>query len=295
MTNRRRRRQSSRHVKTLVQDLRSPSYWYLGPKASAEEIEALRSQTEFQLRARRGWEVGVPLLAVALVWALFGAPIISTFFPPRPDPLYASRILAWSFQSSVDLGMGFATLALLLIFLPFVAKVLKPFDWKAPARRSIRGIGIVGAGLGLAAFAAFAFANDISIGRENLDLMGPLILRDFYVAHVINLGVAPGPFNIRVIGVNATVALSIAISCILVYRLEQGVLTALTKAFTLFAAPAVMVFEIGLLLFGPSTMPLQATNLLIGSPLASLLTNWFLLVVSSGIFAIGLAHKQLRF
>ncbi|MGD0477931.1 MAG: hypothetical protein ABSB29_07180 [Nitrososphaerales archaeon] len=255
----------------------------------------MRSQTEFRLRARKAWAVGVPLLAVALVSAFLSGPIILTLIPPGLDASYASRILTWSFQSSVDLGMGFATLALLLVFLPSVAQVLKPLDWRAPARRTIKGIGLIGAVSGLAVFAAFAFADAISIGGPNLRLMGPLILRNFYLAHAIDLNHAPGPFNIHVIGVNATVALSVAISFILVYRLEQGLFTALSKAFTLFAAPAVMVFEIGLLFFGPFTMPLQAANFLVGSPLASILTNWFLLVVSSGLFAIGLAHKKLGF
>lgn len=278
------------------ESIEASGYWYLSPQALAEEAEASRSQTEFRLRARKVRAVGVSLLAVALVSALLGGPIISTFIPPSPDAFYWPRILIWSLQSLEDIGMGFAALAILLVFLSSVARELKPLAlarWRIPARRAIRGIGLVGAVSGLAVFATLAFADVISIGGPNLNLIGPLILRDFYVAHVVDLGYAPGPFNISVIGVNATVALSVAISCMLVYRLEQGVLTALSKAFTLFAAPTVMIFEIGLLLFGPATMPLQATNFLVGSPLASLLTNWFLLVVSSGLFAIGLAHKKL--
>jgi hypothetical protein len=278
--------------------INASGYWYPSPEARAEETEASKSQTEFRLRARKVRAVGVSLLAVAFVSAFMGGPIISTFIPPNPDALYWSRILFWSYQSLEDIIMGFATLALLLIFLSSVAKELKPLSrarWRTPVRRAIKGIGLVGAVSGLAVFATLAFADVISIGGPNLYLMGPLILRDFYVTHVIDLVYAPGPFNINIIGVNATVALSVAISCMLVYRLEQGILTALSKAFTLVGAPAVMIFEIGLLLFGPATMPLQATNYLVGSPLANLLTNWFLLVVSSGLFAIGLAHKKLGF
>jgi len=294
MTNPQRSHHNPRPGEAPVQYRKYPRYWYLSPQARAEEALTSRSRIEFRMKARKAWAVGVPLLAVALVSAYFGGPIILTSFPPGSDASYASGILAWSFQSSVDLSMGFATLALLLIFFPFVAE-LKSLNWRIPAHRTIKDIGLVGAVSGLTVFAAFAFADAISIGGPNLRLMGPLILRNFYLAHVIDLNHAPGPFNIDVIGVNATVALSVAVSCMLLYRLEQGVFTALSKAFTLFAAPAVMVFEIAMLLFGPATMPLQAANFLVGSPLASILTNWFLLVVSSGLFAIGLAHEKLGF
>jgi hypothetical protein len=33
---------------------------------------------------------------------------------------------------------------------------------------------------------------------------------------------------------------------------------------------------------------------LTSTPLSGILTNWFVFVVSTGLFAIGLAHKRLR-
>src|SRR5208337_3129793 len=225
MTNPQRSHRNPKPIKAPVQYLKYLGYWYTSPQARTEEAEVSRSQTEFRLRARKIRAVGVPLLAVALVSAFLGGPIISTFIPASPDTLYWSRILLWSSQSLEELAMGFAALALLLIFLSSVAKELKPLErarWKTHARRAIKGLGLVGAVSGLAVFGAFAFADVISIGGPNLNLMGPLILRNFYVAHVIDLTYAPGPFNIDVIGANATGALSVAISCMLVYRLEQG-------------------------------------------------------------------------
>jgi hypothetical protein len=249
----------------------------------------LKSQTESRPKAR---VVGVWLFVAALALALLGGLTTPTFDPTSPNAAYWFNILTWSSQSVEELALGVLTLALLLIFLSFVATELERFDWRIPVPRAVRYIGLGGAISGLVVFAALAFADVISIGDHNLDVMGPLILRSFYVAHVIDLNHVPGPFNIDVIGKNATVALVGSISCMLVYRLEQGVLTALSKAVTLFAAPAVMIFEIGLLLFGPATMPLQAANFLVGSPLAGILTNWFLLVVSSGLYALELANRR---
>jgi hypothetical protein len=233
------------------------------------------------------------LFAAALVLALLGGIVIPTFNPTSPNTVYTFNILTWSYQSLEELALGLMTLALLLIFLSLVATELKRFDRWIPVPRAVRYIGLGGAMLGLVVFAALAFVDVISIGGSNLDVIGPLILRNFYVAHVIDLNHAPGPFNIDVIGKNATVALAGSIPCMFVYRLEQGVLTALTKAVTLFAAPAAMAFEIGLLLFGPITMPLQVTNFLVNvPPLAGILTNWFLLVVSSGLFVLELANRR---
>ncbi|MGP8125110.1 MAG: hypothetical protein ACLQEQ_04475 [Nitrososphaerales archaeon] len=209
------------------------------------------------------------------------------------NEVYWFNIMSWSSQGSADVAMGFATLAVLLLFVTVFAKKLKRFDRKINAPRPIRDVGRIGAMSGLGVFAVLAFADDASIGAGNLSLMGPLILRNFYVNHVLNLNNVPGPFNISVIGEIAFIALSVAISFRLVCRLEQGVLTAFSQAVTLFAAPAVMVFEMGLFIFGPITMPLQVANILLGTPLAGILTNWFVLVVSSGLFALGLSHKRL--
>jgi len=249
----------------------------------------LMSQIEFRPKART---VGVPLFVLALILALIGGVVAPAFFPTSQSAVYWFTLLNWLAQSVEDLGLGFAALAILLILLSFFNSELKTFDLKVPLSRTFRVIGLVGGTSAMGVFAALGIANDISIGGGNLNLIGPLILRNLYVAHVIDLNHIPGIFNISVIGWNATVALSLSILFMAVYRLEQGILTAFWKSVTLFAAPAVMAFEIGLLLFGPSTMPLQATNFLIGTPLASVLTNWFLLVVSSGLFVLGLASRR---
>jgi hypothetical protein len=235
----------------------------------------------------------VRLFVVALVLAVLGGLTIPTFNPASPSAAYWFDILMWSSQSLEEVALGLVAMALLLIFLSFVNIELKRFDRRIPVPRAIRYFGLGGALLGLSVFAVLAFADVISIGGYNLNVMGPLLLRDFYVAHVIDLNRVSGPFNINVIGKNATIALAGSISCMFVCRLENGVLTALSKTVTLFAAPVVMSFEIGLLLFGPATMPQHVTNLLTNVfPLDGILTNWFLLVVSSGLFALELANRR---
>ena len=260
-----------------------------GPQSGSDQVVALKPHLDALQRVRL---TGVLLFAVALVSFFLGGLTIPTFIPAGTSAAHWFDILTWSVQSLDKLGMGFLAMALLLVLLSFVAPELKQLDVRVHAPRVLKRVSLVGAVSGLLFFAVLAFADVISIGNANLDLLGPLVLHNFYVAHVIDLNHTPGPFNINVIGENATVALSVAILFMFVYRLEQGALTALSKAITLFAAPAVMVFEIGLLLFGPATMSLQATNILIGSPLAAILTNWFLLVISSGLFAMGLARRK---
>jgi len=238
--------------------------------------------------------VAFSLFVVALALAAAGALIPPASLPTSPNAVYWFWLTTWSSHSLEELVTGFATLAIFLFVLSLVVTELRQYDIGVPLGRAIRSVGLAGAVLAMAFFGAFAFADDISIGVGNpsLNPLGPLIFRSFYLAHVIDLGSAPGPFNISGIGWNATIALSLAILCMIVYRLEQGLLTAVWKSVTMFAAPAVLAFEIGLLLFGPYTMPLQATNYLIGTTFAIIFTNWFLLVVSSGLFALGLASRR---
>jgi hypothetical protein len=82
--------------------------------------------------------------------------------------------------------------------------------------------------------------------------------------------------------------------CLMAYFLNRGIVKAFKDALRFFVFPALMVFELGLLFVDTKEMPRHATMFLASTPLAGILTNWFVLVVSSGLFAIGLAHKRLR-
>jgi len=274
-------------VPIAPQSLGYPGYWYVRPEPQVMDgttVTQMRSKTEARA-------LGVPLFGLAIFLAILGSLIIPTTLPTSSN-LYWFRVLTWSSESLEDLSMGFAALAVFLILLSFVAADLRRFDVGFHLNRVVRMASLVCALSAIGVFLTLAIADDISIGGMNLDLIGPLVLRDLYVAHVIDLNHVQGIFNINVIGWNATVAVSTAILFMFVYRVNQGILTAIWKAITLFASPAVMAFEIGLLLFGPSTMTLQVTNYLIGSPLASILTNWFLLVVSAGLFMLGLTTRK---
>jgi hypothetical protein len=77
------------------------------------------------------------------------------------------------------------------------------------------------------------------------------------------------------------------------YFLDRGILRAFKETLRFFVLPALMIFELGLLFVDTKEMTLHATLFLASTPLSGILTNWFVFVVSSGLFAIELAHKRL--
>ena len=81
--------------------------------------------------------------------------------------------------------------------------------------------------------------------------------------------------------------------CLVAYFLKKGILKAFKDALRFFVFPALMIFELLLLFVDTKEMPRHVTMFLASTPLSGILTNWFVLVVSSGLFAIGLSYKRL--
>ncbi|MGP8124323.1 MAG: hypothetical protein ACLQEQ_00400 [Nitrososphaerales archaeon] len=204
--------------------------------------------------------------------------------------VYWFNVLSWCSQTCADVAIGLATLAVLFYFMSVVAQRVKRLDRRLPVPRPIRDLALLGAVSGLAIFALLAF---LDVVTTPIRIPGPLILSNVLSANVHYYGGPPPISLLETIGQEGFGAFIAATCCVFVYRLTEGVWTALGKALALFAAPVLVAFEVALLVFTPINMPIQATEFLVGSPLGAVLTNWFVLVVSSGLFVLGLARSRL--
>jgi hypothetical protein len=79
------------------------------------------------------------------------------------------------------------------------------------------------------------------------------------------------------------------------YFLDRGISNAFKDTLRFFIFPALMIFELWLLLVDTQEMPLRVTMFLASTPLSGILTNWFVFVVSSGLFIIEILRKRLQF
>lgn len=229
-----------------------------------------------------GASLGLALLAFAL-----------------PTPASAYWMFSWLDQDFWDLAMGSAALAVLfLIASVFVPKMPKDRNLHVP--RAVRDIALLGALSGLILFAVFAFYSVVS--TSVLDYPGPFLFAGYIYPRFMpyNSGIFATMFNGHpslwtstglTFGETGFAVLTMASACVLVYWLGDGVLNALGRAVAFFAAPVAVAFEVAMLLFAPSQMPVHATKFL--GPLSDLLTNWFVLVIASGLLALGLVHRRL--
>jgi hypothetical protein len=200
---------------------------------------------------------------------------------------YANLSTIWLYQSYGDLSMGFAAVAALFLLAPVVVPRI-PKGPEVPVPRIVRVVVLVGALAGLAVYASMAIVLLFSFNPATVASFGPLILGSYYDAHWVNLNLVSGPYSLETIGQNAFIFLLASTLCIFVFRLREGVSTALEKAVTLLAAPAAMAYEIGLLLFGSFYMPVHATRFLALNPYTSaIVTNWFVLIVASSLTLLG--------
>jgi hypothetical protein len=89
-------------------------------------------------------------------------------------------------------------------------------------------------------------------------------------------------------------ALVLAAAGVAVFRLNRGVLSALRDSAVCFVAPALALFELGLWRLVPA-MTFQELSQAASWELNSvpLVSNWLVLVVSSGLFVLGMAHNRL--
>ncbi len=203
------------------------------------------------------------------------------------SPCYSNLVPIWLYQSFGDMSIGFFALTGLALLEPVIVPRV-PKGPKVSVPRIARVVALVGALAGLVALASFDIVDLFSFNPARLGSLGPRILGSYYNASWVNLNLAPYPYSLDTIGLNAFITLLASASCVFVYRLREGVFPALAKAVTLLAAPAVMAFEIGLLLFGPFYMPVHAMRILASYPYAAaVVTNWFVLIVASYLTFLG--------
>jgi len=213
--------------------------------------------------------------------------------------LYQFNLSVWAHSGLVQLALSFAVLGGLVLASILAAPKLKRFDRRVPVPRAVGDTGLLVAMGGFTVFLVYVFI-DIAIsfppvmrgeGALHAFILLPQMnwLWGFY-ANYTHLAYLTLPESF---GVQAFYVLAAGTFGAFVYHLKGGILSALAKAITLLWAPAVMVLTFGLLLLAPEYMPLQATKFLIGSPYAGILTNWFALALSSGLFAFMIIHRRL--
>lgn len=243
-----------------------------------------------------GASLGLALLAFALPAPPSGyeMPISSAW----PSQLPGSWTLWWLHQDFWDLTMGFAALAALFLLASVVVpKTPKGRIFHVP--RAGRDIALLSALSGLILFAVFAFYSVVS--TSVYDYPGPFLFAGYIYPYFTpyNSGIFAAMFNGQpslwtstglTFGETGFAVLTVASACVLVYWLGGGILNALGDAVTLFAAPVGVAFEVAMLLFAPSQMPVHAMKFL--GPLSDLLTNWFVFVIASGLLALGLVQRR---
>ena len=90
--------------------------------------------------------------------------------------------------------------------------------------------------------------------------------------------------NMPNFGIFAFASMLLAVAGLTAYRRKEGLFSSLKAAVLLFAAPSVVLLEIGLLVVSPTSMATHVTNF---AP--SFLTNWVVLAVASLLTLWGIA------
>ncbi|MGD0146419.1 MAG: hypothetical protein ABSB53_06185 [Nitrososphaerales archaeon] len=271
--------------------------------------------------------VVVVLLGVVAVFALLALLVPAPIHPgiqghPTPEMLrdyyhevYVYSFLLLLFRGYGPLAIGFAALADLVVIVE-VAGPKMPKGPKPSIHRAVRDTTLLGAVAGVFIFFSIFVLYDIASTSPNdrpnpLLVLGPnecpgpasvccpnaVCLNHYYVYMTTAFFAHEGPPHPVVpltFGEAGFVLLTAATLCVFVYRLngKEDLLTALTRTVTLFAAPVIVAFEFVLLIFIPTTMSSRVTNFLIGTALEKILTNWFVLVIASGLFVLELAHRR---
>jgi hypothetical protein len=188
----------------------------------------------------------------------------------------------WLHLTIYQIAISFIALAVLSIFISPVVRKLRRFDQKFAVPNRYKFIARIGFGVAVVVFAIFGYVTATSHDNS--------WSRSFLVAfYAIFPG---GAFFFGVLGFTFFVSATL---CLLTSLLERGTINALTETFRFFVFPAIMVFELWLSLSDTAEMSIHATLFLSYTPLTGIVTNWFVFVVSTGLFALGLAYKKLEF
>ncbi len=210
----------------------------------------------------------VPFLIVSLTFALF------YFIAPFSTP--------WLHQTYSQIAISFAALAIMSFLMFVTVPTPKMFCQKFVEPRVIRGIALLGSILSTIIFAIFGYitatSHNNSASREAL----VAFYSEFPEGHYL-------------FGVFGLAFFAFASICLMTYLLDRGMLTAFKDTLRFFIFPVIMIFELWLLLVDTQEMPLRVTMFLASTPLSGILTNWFVFVVSSGLFVIEILPERLQF
>jgi hypothetical protein len=210
----------------------------------------------------------VVFFAASLASALF------YFITPASTP--------WLHQTIGQVAVSFVALAVLCSFMFTYVPTTSRLNRKFAVPRAIRRIALLGFFVSAITFSFFGF---ITATSHNVHVSRAILL-EFYHAF------PEGNFLFGVFGLAFFLSSSL---CLMAYFLDRGTDRAFNDTLRFFVFPALMVFELFLFLVDTKEMPIHVTMFLASTPLADVLTNWFVFVVSSGLFFIGLAHKKLGF
>jgi hypothetical protein len=188
----------------------------------------------------------------------------------------------WLHQTIEQIAVSFLALAVLSAFMVPVIARTRRFDRKVAVPNAIKAIALIGFVVSTIGFAIFGYVTATSHYNS--------WSRSFLVSYYSTFPI--GTFFFGVVGFAFFVSASL---CLLAYFLEKGKMGAFKETLLFFVFPALIIYELWLSLADPVEMPIHVTMFLSSTPLAGILTNWFIFVVSSGLFVLGLAHKKLGF
>jgi hypothetical protein len=243
------------------------------------------------------------------------------------DPIMSSAtsVKCGSIKISNDLAMGSYTTSLGRYQMPaemsesFLAlAVICSFGlihWRVPAvfRRRVnlpKAVSMVGLAMmvaGLTVFALSAMLDISSFDPQRGDIPGPTSYPALYYS-VANLADALGLHSIVVdwipassvqgyghFGLSAFAGFAVAVVGFTVFRARRGITNTLRDG-VLLAAALLFLLELGLVTLDREFMVMQVANV-VALRVASvpIVSNWFVLIVSSGLLALGLAHGKLGF
>jgi len=96
------------------------------------------------------------------------------------------------------------------------------------------------------------------------------------------------------LGLSAFILVFGATICVVLFRLDKGLYESLRNTLTFFTFPMVLILQVSLLILGRQEMAIHVTDFVAGSiGGVDLVSNWFVLVVVSGLFVVGLTCRRL--
>jgi hypothetical protein len=244
-----------------------------------------------------------------------GDPIMSSVASGKCGSIKISNDLAMGayttslgrYQMPVEMSESFLALA--------VISSLGQIHWRVPAvfQRRVnlpKPVSMVGLAMlvaGLTVFALSAMLDISSFDPQRGDIPGPTSYPALYYS-IANLADALGLHSIVVdwipassvqgyghFGLSAFAAFAVAVVGFMVFRARRGIVNTL-KDGVLLAVSLVFLLELGLVTLDREFMVMQVANFAaLRVANVPIISNWFVLIVSSGLLALGLAHGKLGF